>query len=154
MNNIIDFYSHAGTDNAGRTLKIMWGFTPYQLETVHDYIQWMFPTISPSEFNLNAPIIDEEIINAFNKSHELQSYLITSSYIFERFLDLNNPKAHWLTHKNHNFIRISRIIDSLCTLSCKDRALDFSAKVTKIYLNSKICPVSYWNNIILEKFNK
>ena len=149
MNKIVNFYSLNDTDHQGRLLKDMWTWDNYAFERTHDYIQWMFPTIQPSEYNLDAPLVDEDTIKAFRGSSELQSYLTTSSFIFERFLDLDNPKAHWLTHKNHNFLRISRIIDSLMTLSCKPRAHQFAARVEKAYLKSDICPVSYWNNIIM-----
>lgn len=148
MNKIINFYSHIDSDDLGRTLKDMWTWDNITLESTHDYIQWMFPTATPSKFNANAPLVDEVTIKAFRSSSELQSYLTTSSFIFERFLDLDNPKAHWLTHKNHNFLRISRIIDSLMTLHCRPRALQFLTNVEKAYLKSEVCPVSYWNEMI------
>jgi hypothetical protein len=148
MNQIIEFYSHNGTDNHGRTLTHMWSFNDHQFETVHDYIQWMFPTIQPSQYNPDAPLVDDETIKAFRANSELQSYLTTSSFLFEKFLDLSNPKAHWLTYKNHNILRISRVIDSLMTLHCRPRALQFLAKVEKAYLKSEICPISYWNALI------
>ncbi len=149
MNQIINFYSHTGTDCHGRSLKDMWTWDNEAFERSHDYIQWMFPTSKPSEYNPDAPLVDQDTIKAFRSSSELQSYLTTSSFIFERFLDLDNPKAHWLTYKNHNVLRISRVIDSLFTLSCRPRALQFLSQVEKAYLKSDICPVSYWNNIVM-----
>lgn len=149
MNEIINFYLHNGADCHGRTLKDMWSWDNETLETTHDYIQWMFPTIQPSQFNQYAPVLDDDTIKVFRNNSELQSYLTTSSFLFERFLDLDNPKAHWLKHNNHNFLRISRVIDSLMTLSCRPRALQFFSRVEKAYLKSEICPVSFWNSIIM-----
>jgi hypothetical protein len=148
MNKIIEFYSHNGVDNYGRTLKHMWSFNDHQLETTHDYIQWLFPTVQLSQYNPDAPLVDDEVIKAFRSNSELQSYLMTSSHLFERFLDLDNPNAHWLTHRNHNCLRITRVIDSLMTLHCSQRALQFLSRVEKAYLKSDICPVSFWNNAI------
>lgn len=149
MNKLIEFYLHNGPDNHGRSLKEMWSWDNYQLERTHDYIQWMFPTTTPSQYNLDAPLIDQETIDAFRNSSELQSYLTTSSFIFERFLDLDNPKAHWLTNKNHNFLRITRVIESLMTLYCRPRGHQFFGRVEKAYIKSEICPISYWSNMML-----
>lgn len=153
MNKIINFYSHIEPDDSGRWLKDMWGWSNDTFENTHDCIQWLFPTAKLSGFNLDAPLVDEDTINAFRSSSELQSYITTSSFLFERFLDLNNAEAHWLTHRNHNFLRISRVIDSLMLLSCKPRAHQFAARVEKAYLKSEICPISYWNSIIMSHRN-
>ena len=149
MNKLIEFYLHNGTDDYGRSLKDMWTWDHFQLEKVHDYIQWMFPTATPSQYNHNAPLVDAETIEVFKNSSELQSYLITSSFIFERFLDLDNPNAHWLTNKNHNFLRITRVIESLMVLNCRPRAHQFYGRVEKAYLKNEICPISYWSNMML-----
>jgi len=150
MNQIIKFYSHSGTDNLGRTLKDMWTWSNLDFERTHNYIQWMFPTDKVSEYNKDAPLVDEETIKYFRASNELQSYLTTSSYIFENFLDLNNPNAHWLTLRNHNFLRITRVLNSLMILSCKQRAYQFLSKVEKTYKQSEICPLSFWNAAVME----
>ena len=48
---IVTFYS-GGADDRGRTLEQILAWADDRLESVHDYIQWVFPTIAPSAARL------------------------------------------------------------------------------------------------------
>ena len=48
MSKLTDFYLGEGTDTVGRKLEEVWGFTNDALEAGHNYVQWLFPTVKPS----------------------------------------------------------------------------------------------------------
>jgi len=106
----VEFFRGVGTDTVGRTFEDYMKFSPEEMEKIHDYIQWAFPTETPSAFNKHAPILDRHTVHAINSTPAaLANYL--------RFLDkmlvfyvINN---HWLTEKDHNHLRITRIIESV-----------------------------------------
>jgi len=132
---IVDFYSGKATDTSGRSLREIhaWGY--HELETVHDYIQWLFPLPEHSQYNVRAPVLDVEQIAEFQSNAELRSQLLASFdkmlgfYGFER----NNMSIvrsntweersrNWLRPCNHNHLRLTRILKSLSILGLKDCA--------------------------------
>jgi hypothetical protein len=48
---LLAFYRGQAPDDAGRWLKDIWEWDDEQLETTHDFIQWLFPLPEPSRFN-------------------------------------------------------------------------------------------------------
>lgn len=148
MDPIIAFYSHQGTDHKGRTLKQIWNFSDEQLEKEHDYIQWLFPTTVPSKYNAVAPLLTSEIICEFCESDEMVANLIVSSFIFERFLKLDELAPFWTKRQNgrdnHNCLRISRIIASLNNLEQFGRSDDFYKKVLASYIRNNPSPIFHW----------
>ena len=50
---VVSFYA-GGRDSQGRTLAEILAWGDDELEAVHDYIQWMFPTSRPSGVNPDA----------------------------------------------------------------------------------------------------
>lgn len=149
MDPIIAFYSHNGTDHQGRTLKQIWNFSDDELEKSHDYIQWLFPTTEPSKFNSNAPLLTSETVCEFGEDEEMTSSLITSSFIFQRFLKLDNEIPFWVqktgSRDNHNCLRISRVIASLNIIGLHERAESFYSAVLKAYIRNNPLPVYHWN---------
>lgn len=148
MHPIVEFYLHKGTDHQGRTLKQIWNFSDEQLEKEHDYIQWLFPTETISKFNLNAPLLSTESICEFTEYDEAIANLIVSSWIFQRFLKLDDEFPFWIKkingRDNHNCLRISRAIESLNTLEQYNRAEDFYKSVIKVYLKNVPSPLYHW----------
>lgn len=123
---LIDFYKGTGTDSEGRSLKDIMSFGDEQLEATHDFIQWLFPLKEPSPFNKNAPLLDDETIKAFRDDLQLKIKVAQSLGKFLRFLQLDAEaktqtiittvdviEMHWLTRKNHNMRRLTRILTSL-----------------------------------------
>ncbi|CAI6336580.1 unnamed protein product [Periconia digitata] len=74
---IVSFYDPdtAGTDSRDRKLQDILGWSDLELERSHDYIQWLFPLPEGSVFNYNAPIIDQEVMEAFRGQQNLQQGL-------------------------------------------------------------------------------
>lgn len=128
MHPLIAFYSGTGTDHRGRTLSGILAFSNTELESCHDYIQWLFPLKDPSPFNPEAPVLDDELIADFRRQPELQAELhrvllrMTQFFGvslretpqgFELLLPANVADLHWMTPDNHNHRRLSRMMASL-----------------------------------------
>lgn len=128
MHPLIAFYSGTGTDHRGRTLSGILSFSNAELETCHDYIQWLFPLLEPSPFNPEAPVLTDELIHAFKSSSALQAELhrvllrMTQFFGvalretpqgFELLLPQDIEHCHWMTADNHNHRRLSRMMASL-----------------------------------------
>lgn len=141
---IVAFYRGRGTDAAGRKFNEVAAFSFDELEAVHDYIQWLFPTAKASAYNPNAPLVDEYCVQAFSAGVRLRARLLKSLdimlafYGLERRADLpDRPaivkastyadrKANWQDapagRLNHNLLRITRIIESLRLLGLPEHA--------------------------------
>jgi hypothetical protein len=65
---LIAFYTENGADHAGRIWEDIYGFSDEELESTHDYIQWLFPTITPSAFNSNAVLLDAGLVYQLSQS--------------------------------------------------------------------------------------
>ncbi|KAI0837408.1 opioid growth factor receptor conserved region-domain-containing protein [Hypoxylon sp. FL0890] len=104
-----------------------------ELETRHDYIQWLFPLTEESAYNKDAPILDAETILIF-RNHEgdwlrenVRLSLMRMLWFFGFDSTWTNGKLEishiigstarkfqpWVKATNHNHQRISRIIRSL-----------------------------------------
>ena len=166
---IVRFYSHESTDDHGRSLRQIWGWDHVRLESIHDYIQWLFPLPEPSAVNYTAPLITEGTVAAFASNAPLRENLTRS---FELMLDfyglvlvgkeqgvevVSAPSFEarsrtWLTPGNHNHLRLTRIIRSVRTLGLPDCAAALFERLAAIYRESPgaISPTTfqYWQRAI------
>jgi hypothetical protein len=138
---VVAFYS-GGRDIEGRTLEELWSWSDDRLEAVHDYIQWMFPTVQPSGVNPFAPLVTRHTIETFAADRRLRDRLRQSLNRMLSFYGLQrvatspdggdriaidparfaDRAANWLQPGNHNHLRLTRIMDSLKTLGLHEDA--------------------------------
>jgi hypothetical protein len=137
---IVSFYS-GGRDDRGRTLEEIRGWPDERLEAVHDFIQWMFPTVQPSGVNPSAPLIVPHTVEAFEGDPALRDRLRASLdrmlafYGLRRSVDAGGGTRieidearfaaramNWLHPNNHNHLRLTRIMDSLSALGLPEEA--------------------------------
>ena len=123
---IVGFLEGKLPDHRGRILDILLQQTDHQAEATHDYIQWLFPLDEPSRSVNGAPVLTELDIDEIRQSSLAQSNLAESARWFLGFLERNN---HWITNYNHNHLRITRVIKSLCLLASDKAADEFRDKV-------------------------
>jgi hypothetical protein len=127
----VQFYSGQGVDGRGRSLNTILSFTDGELETVHDFIQWLFPIETVSSVNPSAPIVTRNTQIAFRTDISLRGNLCKACCRMLHFYGLSchgkagvNPKvcrgrgfpvksARWMTPGNHNHLRLTRILKSL-----------------------------------------
>lgn len=132
---VVAYYS-GGPDAAGRTLAETLAWNDERLETVHDYIQWVFPTRQPSGVNPLAPLVSDDTVRAFARDAGLRERLRRA---FDRMLLLYGLRWSeerveidrerfpararvWLHAGNHNHLRLTRIMDSVATLGLRAEA--------------------------------
>ena len=133
---VIDFYN-GGKDSDGRTLEAILAWSDEQLETVHDFIKWVFPSRRPSNVNPFAPLVTDETVRAFDRDPALRAQLRHALERMLRFYGLRSRDGRveiderafaarsrvWLAPGNHNHLRLTRIMDSLSTLGLRTEAL-------------------------------
>lgn len=167
---ILSFYQNQSPDSKGRMLADIWSWDYQKLEYTHDYIQWLFPLKERSRFNLNAPVLNDEVIAVFKTNEQLQANLIKSLKVMLRFYGLQCHKLededievtkseeyqvrkiNWIEQGNHNYLRLTRILTSLRLLGVKKYALALLTCLNEIYLeeNENIGreTYNYWQNAV------
>lgn len=146
--NILSFYSGEAPDSQGRFLHQIQQWSDAKLESVHDYIQWLFPLPERSAFNTAAPVLTADVIKAFQSGKDLQENLRRSLLCMLRFYglkltsgpnkilrgrDFETKAANWLRTGNHNHLRIARILRSLMLLGLQAEAKAFFDCLSRIY---------------------
>lgn len=150
---LVQFYRGQQADSAGRWLRDIRAWDATRLEHIHDYIQWLFPTRGRSQFNRDAPTLDEDQIREFRYDERLQAELTRSwvqmlafygfvcrddagRLVVERSADWETRRANWLNPGNHNFLRITRILTCLRTLGLKGHAQAFLEALEAVHQES------------------
>jgi hypothetical protein len=131
-----------------------------ELEFNHDYIQLIFPLKFKSESVPEAPTITLAEEAQFQKSKFLQKRVVKSFLLMLDFfgLEMNYTTGevsraphflhranHYVTNKNHNYLRITRILSSLRLCGLNQLSIEFFNCLTAIYVEygEKIGPATY-----------
>ncbi|MDR1389233.1 MAG: hypothetical protein LBJ31_04590 [Treponema sp.] len=167
MKNIVDFYSGISTDTEGRTIHDIFKFNYEQLETIHDYIQWLFPLKEKSNFNDNAPLLTSGDIQVFRSDDVIKANVNKALRMMLDFYGFNmatndaNIKIaknenyeerakNWITPFNHNYLRITRILKFLTLAGMKNYAAAFFGALENVYTGNKKTigrtTFAYWKN--------
>jgi hypothetical protein len=145
---LVGFY-RGDPDDAGRTLELILSWDDETLEDCHDYIQWLFPLTERSAANPAAPTLTPEEIDAFRSEPELRSGLLRSFRRMLAFYGLEveqeetpeptvrvsasfREQGIWLS-RPHNFLRLTRILRSLCLLGLPAHARALFGALSHIY---------------------
>ncbi len=121
MSMITEFYLANGKDPLGRTFQDMLDMTNEQLEESHDVVQYLFPLNEKSNHLANAPVITPDDLlqlrakGAQGFQQALLRFMAFYGMIFREGklvpgTNFNKFASSWLSHHNHNFKRITRII--------------------------------------------
>ena len=78
----------------------------------HTFVQWIFPTNEVSKFNPDAPLLDEDTLEAFKCSetcmlNAAKAYTFAQRFLWQQF------GVSWMKKADHNHLRITRIIKFL-----------------------------------------
>jgi hypothetical protein len=106
------------------------------LEHKHDYIQWVFPLIEPSQCQLHTPVLTADDANqlseiTYARLRQIQAFKkMRTFYGFEpspvELVPVHPFKIFtWIgtTGTNHNYLRLTRIMKSLCLFNNRRHAL-------------------------------
>lgn len=144
------------------------------LELSHKYIQWLFPSTSSSKYNSHAPILTEEDIRVLRNSMIAKQNMIRSLVLMLKFYGLevldytgcilgirpitdDSPNSFkkrskfWLRKNNHNYLRITRTLKSLCLFDLENYAQALLTCMTKIYENTNVISennLAYWKETV------
>jgi len=109
-----DFYLNNGTDDKERTLEFILAQDDEWWEFTHDFIQWVFPTATKSGFNPNAPLLIKDSVMSYQPNNLNDNYNFERSCLrFVRFLELDSDKPWWVDNAPHNYLRITRFLESI-----------------------------------------
>lgn len=149
MSRLIDFYRDEIGNTNGNTRQEILGWSDGALEMDHDYIQWLFPSNEPSNFNCDAPTLTQEEATIFQADPELREKVKESFVRILKFFEFElseedyqdehsiipgwkmpvvTPKRKfflWLRAFNHNMLRATRVIKSLRLLGLDAEAAAF-----------------------------
>jgi hypothetical protein len=137
MSKLIEFHRGKANDPQGRSLLDYWSFSDVQMESRHDFIQWMFPLEEPSRYNPTAPVLTFADRKAFEDDPTLRDHLLRSFDRFLAFLGLERngdrvvpapdfeAKRWRFAEPNHNWLRITRVLNSLRLLGLPAQAEAF-----------------------------
>jgi hypothetical protein len=132
MSQLTTFYRGTGPDSEGRTLADIWAYSDDELESIHDFIQWLFPLRERSQFNPDAPLLTAADIDEFRADPQLRDNLLRSFEVFLAFLGLRfeggrvtrapdfDRKSDIWRHPNHNWLRITRVLTSTRLLGLEE----------------------------------
>jgi hypothetical protein len=134
MSQLVEFYRGKGEDAEGRKLADVWAFSDDEMESNHDFIQWIFPLQQPSRFNPQAPILSDRDIADFREDPTLRENLKRSFDRFLAFLGLEKKegrvvpatdfeaKRQIFLAPDHNWLRITRALTSLRLLGLPEQS--------------------------------
>jgi len=128
------FLSGDGTDHNGRTYDDMLAWTDTQIEQAHDSIQWMFPLHEVSGHFDGAPVVTEDDIEDALGDPSILQNLEASTKRMEQFFaigewDNQMLQGLWCRNRNHNLLRVTRIIRCLRLFGLDDIAKRFYDEV-------------------------
>jgi hypothetical protein len=104
-------------------------FDDLQLESRHDFIQWLFPLPEPSRAVPGSPVLTEADAAALRASPAAQANLRAAA---ERMLGFYAATRAWRAAADHNHLRITRIVRSLRLLAGDGEADAFKAGVLEL----------------------
>jgi hypothetical protein len=157
MSGIADFYRGEAPHSSGVGIDAIWEWSDRQLESVHTYIQWLFPLREPSQAVPGSPTIAAAEVEEFRRDPALRERVLRSFRLMLGFYGFAMSPAggptdgpaggvtiapsaefaakcrNWLTAANHNHLRITRILKSLVLLGLKREALAWFAALQRVY---------------------
>lgn len=163
---ILAFYQGRGWNQEGIGIDQMLAATDEQLERSHTFIQWMFPLPEKSKAVPESPVLTAEDRGQFLYDVGLQDNMVKCTMRMLKFYGLNINGAEgivkganweerskeWIKPKNHNFLRLTRMIRSLKLCGMEHWAECLHDCLCKIYEEHKgvIGPLTkqFWDEAI------
>lgn len=166
MSKIIEFYEGKIGNNEGYHFEEILKWRDVTLEMEHSYIQWLFPSDEPSNFNTSSPTLTEKDCEIFKKNKHLQEKVkkaflrMLSFYEFElcekdfedfivREIKPSKEVPNWLQEFNHNMLRITRILKSLRLLGLENYSLTFFSALSKYKDRVSSNTFEFWRSAAL-----
>jgi len=164
---IRNFLGYGGVDHRQRTLDQALAWDDEMLESTHDYIQWWFPLTEPSAFNSHAPVASHSEFEELKDDERVRLGVKSALHRMLRFFGLcleesgaikkteawDRRSRDWVFKQNHNDLRITRILKSLCLLGHRDCAEALLVKLEEIIKEERDqsghTTLRYWREALL-----
>ena len=146
---IIGFYRGDERNQVGETIDDIFKMSMNELEKDHCYIQWLFPLPEKSKAVPTAPVLCEADIQDFKSDESLQMKMAKATMKMLSFYGLTinggdeslivkgsnweERSKEWITPRNHNFLRLTRMIRSLKLCGMETWAKALHNRLCKIY---------------------
>lgn len=135
-NYVLGFLSGKTKDYKGRTYEEMLKWDNTQLENCHDQVQHFFPLHEDSGHAVAWPVLTREVLEEAKQDQNILNNIKKGSELFASFFALDDPNAierhrEWCRPKNHNLLRVTRIIRCLRLFGMEKEAKDFYDKALK-----------------------
>ena len=128
-----EFLSGEVDDPNGRHITNFVAATDDELENTHDLFQWVFPLQEPSKTTPKSPILSRKDLDIIRENPEVnREVTISLNHACNRYLRFLESRRSWLTHHDHNHLRITRIIKSLRLIMGDRWAVRFKMQVLEI----------------------
>lgn len=141
---LIKFYTEDGVNNQGLTFHEILDLSNRDLETNHEYIQWLFPTLTPSACVEDSPVLDDETIVTLIGNEKFRHRYHAAIILILNFWNIPCDTTlkiqplignrEWASGDNHNLRRIARFLESVTLLRYNDVAKDLFGKLLEYSL--------------------
>lgn len=163
---IRNYLGYGGMDNRQRTLDQALAWNDEMLESTHDFVQWWFPLAEPSAFNGHAPVAsraefdelsgDEHVKtgveHAMHRMLRFYGLRLTASGVVNKTDEWDRRSQNWAFRQNHNDLRITRILKSLCLLGHRAYAEALLATLEEIIKEERDqsgqVPLRFWREAL------
>ena len=147
MSRIVAFYRGENVHPLRYTIEEKWTWEGRRVEATHNFIQWLFPLDVASANSFKAPILTKEDIQEFKTDSTIRARLMESFRMMLKYYGFTfandrksilkaedfESRSGWLCPSNHNFLRISRILNCLMLLDFQNEAHMFFGALKEIY---------------------
>ncbi len=118
MSRLTDFYQGTQTASCGESFDYIVNTANDEwLERAHNYIQWLFPVPEPSQAVPGSPVLTGDDCAVFRLDVQMRIRAFSALERMLRFYRDNcTGPLRWLRPRNHNFLRITRIIRFLTVI--------------------------------------
>lgn len=135
---LLTFYRGVGLTDRGYRFHEVLGWPDDQWEQVHDFIQWVFPTLQRSGFHPEAPVLTPEAAKLWESDPTLAGNFGLAFERWLRFIGVGrdardgfafgaNPNPGVWEWPNHNWLRMTRVLTCLRLLGRHADATNFGA---------------------------
>jgi len=161
------FLSGEGVDHLGRSRDSILAWSNDALEYTHDYIQWLFPIETVSQFHQLAPAPTVEEFKELRRDSMVRIGLLSGFVRILQFYGLewhdqivtkshnwNERSEEWAWRPGHNDLRITRILHSLTLFGFDAEANAFLTTLNAIMAerpqnDKRLASFEYWRNAVI-----
>lgn len=129
MSKLSNFLINGGFADNGMTFEDIMYSNNADLETHHNWVQWVFPLPKASRSVPDSPVLTQEDFDALKAEYYHLDRLVIARRRFLQFLDETDQ---WMSDHDHNHLRITRAIECLSLFRGQDYATDFYDAVFRL----------------------